>query len=94
MPILNLQDPADFLFFPFPLIKYLHRKYRKGKIRLIFLKKCLEEWRHRKFNITLPENIDISSDDKDFTLANLELFELHPIGASSDFHFVRLLGVR
>jgi hypothetical protein len=31
--------------------------------------KCLEEWRHRNFNITLPENIDISLDDEDFILA-------------------------
>ena len=33
--------------------------------------------------VTLPENMDISSDDEDFILANLELFELQPIGASS-----------
>jgi len=35
------------------------------------------------FIVTLPENMDISSDDEDFLLANLELFELQPIGASS-----------
>jgi hypothetical protein len=35
------------------------------------------------FIVTLPENMDISSDDEDFILANLELFELQPIGASS-----------
>ena len=40
MFILILQDPVDFIFFP--LIKYLHRKYRKGKIRLLFFQKCLE----------------------------------------------------
>ena len=67
MSILILQDPANFIFFP--LIKYLHRKYRKGQIRLLFFQKCLEEWRHRNFNIALPENIDISSDDEDFILA-------------------------
>jgi hypothetical protein len=31
------------------------------------------------FIVTLPENMDISSDDDDFILANLELFELQPI---------------
>ena len=35
------------------------------------------------FIVTLPENMDISSNDEDFILANLELFELQPIGASS-----------
>jgi hypothetical protein len=35
------------------------------------------------FIVTLPENTDISSDDEDFILANLELFDLQPIGASS-----------
>ena len=35
------------------------------------------------FIVTLPENMDISSDDEDFILANLELFELQPIEASS-----------
>ena len=35
------------------------------------------------FIVTLPENMDISSDDEDFILANLELFDLQPIGASS-----------
>jgi hypothetical protein len=40
MSILILQDPAAFIFFP--LIKYLQRKYRKGKIRLLFFQKCLE----------------------------------------------------
>ena len=35
------------------------------------------------FIVTLPENMDISSDDDDFILANLELFELQPIWSSS-----------
>ena len=35
------------------------------------------------FIVILPENMDISSDDDDFILANLELFDLQPIGASS-----------
>jgi hypothetical protein len=35
------------------------------------------------FIVTLPENMYISSDDEDFILANLELFELQPIEASS-----------
>ena len=35
------------------------------------------------FIVTLPENMDISSEDEDFILANLELFELQPIEASS-----------
>jgi hypothetical protein len=42
--------------------------------------------------VTLPENMDISSDDEDFILANLELFELQPIGASSvgEYEHVKL----
>jgi hypothetical protein len=35
------------------------------------------------FIVTLPENMDISSDDEYFIFASLELFELQPIGASS-----------
>ena len=35
------------------------------------------------FIVTLPENMDISSDAEDFILENLELFDLQPIGASS-----------
>jgi hypothetical protein len=35
------------------------------------------------FIVTLPENMDISSDAEDFILKNLELFDLQPIGASS-----------
>jgi hypothetical protein len=67
MSILILQDPANFIFFR--LIKYLHRKYRKGQIRLLFFKNVWRSGGIGNFNITLPENIDISFDDEDFILA-------------------------
>jgi hypothetical protein len=67
MSILILQDPANFIFYR--LIKYLHRKYRKGQIRLLFFKNVWRSGGIGNFNITLPENIDISFDDEDFILA-------------------------
>jgi hypothetical protein len=44
-------------------------KYRKGQIRLLFFKNVWRSGGIGSFNITLPENIDISFDDEDFILA-------------------------
>lgn len=90
MSILILQDPADFIFFP--LIKYLHRKYRKGKIRLLFFQKCLEVSKILPLPCLIIENMDISSDDEDFILENLEMFQLQPIGASSVGEYEHIQG--
>jgi hypothetical protein len=43
------------------------------------------------FIVTLPENMDISSDAEDFNLEIWELFDLQPIGASRKTSFVPVL---